>query len=118
MAKQVSKSKTFAVVLVFGSELGAYFICRRTDREEGKDPLTYLDVEAHRIPGWGPKERDQVIDLLIKAGLTVRYFDSEESQWMDQSRSYGLVRAPGSRDGSWGPPLSVGDFERDYLETL
>lgn len=118
MAKQVSKSKTFAVVLTFGTELGAYFLCRKTEKETGADPKTFLDVQAYKMPQWGPKDRDAVIELLVKAGLTVRFYDPEESQWMDQSQSYGLVRAPGSRDGTWGPPITVEEFSKDYLEIL
>lgn len=115
--KQVLKSKTYAIVLVNGAQLGVYFLCRKTEKE-GEKSSTFLDLQGYKTPNWGPREKDSVIELLVKAGLTVRFFDPEESQWMDQSISYGLVRAPGTREGVWGPPLTVEDFERDYLATL
>lgn len=107
----------FAVVLVLGNTLGAYFICKKTEQEEGSEPNTFLDINAYQSP-WPPAQRDAMIELLVKAGLTVRFFDAEEQQWMDNSTAFGYVRAPGNRDGTWGPPLTLDEFEENYLRTL
>jgi hypothetical protein len=114
MLKQVRKSRVFAVVLTSGNELGVYFICRKTELEDGRAGPTYLDIQAHRTP-WAVAEKSALIDLLSKAGLTVRFFDPEESQWMEQSETVGSVRVPGPRDGAWGPPRTVAEFEESYL---
>lgn len=115
--KRVAKSRQFAVVLVLGNTMGAYFICRRTEQEDAEEAKTFLDINAYQSP-WPPAQKDALIELLVKAGLTVRFYDPEEQQWMDNSLSYGYVRAPGNRDGTWGPPATVEEFEENYLRTL
>lgn len=116
MSKKVTKSRVFAVVLTFGAELGAYFIHKRVE-VEGDETRTGLEIESHKTK-WPATDRDSLIELLVTAGLTVRFFDREEAQWMDRSKAYGYVRAPGTRDGTWGPPTTVEDFEKDYLLTV
>lgn len=118
MAKHVKKSRTFATVLVLGNELGAYFLCQKTetDQETGEQ-TTFLDIQSHRT-NLEPKHKDDLIQMLVKAGLTVRFYDPEEKQWMDLSTSYGLVRAPGARDGTWGPPTTAEEFNEEYLGTV
>lgn len=117
MVKRVSKSKTFAVILTPGNALGVYFICKKTEEEDGASS-TFLDIQSLQTHDWTARDRNQVIELLKFAGLTVRYYDAEESQWMDDSRSYGLTRAPGSREGTWGPPTSIEEFQEYYLDSL
>lgn len=77
-------------------------------------PLLGHDTQRGKFTG---SDRDALIDLLVRAGLTVRFYDPEEKQWMDHSMLYGLVRAPGERDGTWGTP-SLEEFESDYLRTV
>jgi len=81
----------------------------------GVDP-SYLVMDTITTL-WTRETKDQLIELLEAAGLTVRYYDSEEKQWMDKSMMYGLVRAPGDRDGRWGAPTRD-VFERDYLAVV
>jgi len=114
MTKQVRKSRVYAVVLTSGNQLGAYFMCRKTEVENGKEGEPFLDIQAHVTP-WKVTEKAPLIDLLSKVGLTVRFFDPEESQWMEQSEQSGSVRVQGARDGSWGPPQTVAEFEETYL---
>lgn len=118
MPKRVSKSRTYAVVLTAGDTLGAYFIHKKTVTEDGHEPVTSLELDAYPMPTFSPKDENAIIELLMKAGLTVRHFDKAERQWMDNSLLYGVVRAPGTRDGTWGPPLTVDEFEKDYLNVL
>jgi hypothetical protein len=114
MATRVSNSRRFAVVMTYGATMGVYFLWKRTEVETG---TSSLENEAYQFPKeWGP-EKDSIIELLKKAGLTVRYFDREEKQWMDQSSQYGLTPAPGRRDGGWDFP-NLETFERDYLNAV
>lgn len=79
-------------------------------KEEGKEPT----LEVRETNGFLPGQKDLLIKLLVKSGLTVRFYDPEEKNWMDISELYGVVRAPGSRDGTWGKP-DLDEFEKDYL---
>jgi len=117
MAKQVQKSRVFAVVLAIGDQLGAYFLCAKTVTDEAGKKERFLDVEAYKSP-WRPDHKDAMIQLLKTAGLTVRFYDPEEQRWMDHSAVHGLVGAPGPRDGTWGPPSTLEEFEENYLKTV
>lgn len=116
MPKTIQKSRMFAVVLTFGGEVGAYFLHKRTEKD-GEQTKTYLDIQGHKL-AFPVNYKDEVIDLLVKAGLTVRFYDQEEKQWMDHSVAYGYVRAPGNRDGTWGVPTTLEDFEENYLRVV
>lgn len=113
MGRQLSKSRTFAIVPTKAA-LGVWFLWRVTDAIAGK---SWLEVDPFPTL-WAEGKVDQIIQLLVRAGLTVRYYDSEEKQWMDQSTQFGLLRAPGNRDGTWGPPTTTGEFEEQYLKTV
>lgn len=92
------------------------FIARRASSsslEEGTVVKLELDKSSKVMRGVALLE---LTDLLVKAGLTVRFYDPEEKNWMDQSRAYGVLKAPGSRDGSWGDP-NLEEFDRDYLQS-
>lgn len=119
------KSKTFAVLPNTGA-LDVFFLWREQQTE---DPSITLDGsptwigqqrkdlkwQQTRTP-WPTADRDKLIELLSKAGLTVRYFDPEEKKWMEQSLSAGLQPAPGTgREPSWTVP-TLEEFERDYLQ--
>ena len=82
---------------------------------KGEDPpaLEY-DVKTFTHP----TETIEIIDLLVRAGMVVRFYDPEEKVWMDQSKVKGVTRAPGNRDGQWGFPTSLELFEKEYLDTL
>lgn len=108
MALRVSKSRTFAVVALQGEGLKVISLWRKVT--EGEPPVLEVQVTA----SFPSAQRDLIIKLLVNSGITVRFYDSEEKCWMDQSRVYGVVRAPGSRDGTWGTP-SLEEFEREYL---
>jgi len=58
--------------------------------------------------------KDVIVALLVKAGITVRYYDPEEKKWMDHSESGGLEPVPGDRDGGWVQP-SLESFKSEYL---
>jgi len=74
-----------------------------------------LKSSDYKHPGLDDhRTQDRVIDLLVAAGLTVRYFDPEEQQWMDTSKERGVYRVAGNRDGTWGRP-DLASFEQDYL---
>lgn len=115
--KSVRKSRVWAVLLTSGGFLGAYHIHKRTETENGESN-TYLDIQMTRLRDIGPQYQDEVTRLLVNAGVTVRFYDPEEKRWMDNSLVYGLVPAPGGRDGTFSVPATVEEFDRDYLETV
>lgn len=116
MAKKQTKSPTFAILPYRQDrhqDVHLYYIVkeRRPDGFMGE----VLEWKYHQTSfGIGDTVRDQIIALLSKAGVTVRYYDPEEKKWMDQSESNGLVPAPGQRDGGWVQP-NLEEFKRDYL---
>lgn len=112
---KITKSRTYAVVLTPGNKLGVYFLCTKTESNDRQAGEPYLDVQAHQTT-LGAEAKSAIISLLVAAGLTVRFFDPEEQQWMDQSVALGYTRAPGNRDGSWGVPTSVREFQTNYLD--
>jgi len=63
------------------------------------------------------KERDWLIEMVKKCGVTVRFYDSLERKWMDDSIQFGLVSVRGSRDGQWGAP-TLEEFEDDYVQAV
>lgn len=76
-----------------------------------------LEIDSYAFPLIWNGTKGALIELLKKAGLTVRFYDPEEKIWMDQSTQYGLTPAPGNRDGTWGVP-SLEIFEKDYLNAV
>lgn len=66
------------------------------------------------VPVFEEKDRTKVMQLLVEAGITVRYFDEGERTWMDWSLSGGVTAAPGNKDGTWHTP-SLDTFKKDYL---
>ena len=110
--QRYSKSRTFAVIQEIGSGLNISFLWRKTSEPSVKE----LVVTRAVMPHSGYETKDQIINLLVKSGATVRYFDREESQWMDVSDQLGMLRAPGPRDGQWAVP-TLEDFEESYLTT-
>lgn len=115
MPKQISKSRTFAVILSKGDTFGVYFLWVKKDMETGKENLEY---QTQDLNNWADtSQKDGFIELLKKAGLTVRFYEDDEKQWMDSSLVYGLVPAPGSRDGQWSFP-NLEAFKEHYLGTV
>lgn len=106
------KSRTFAVSLPKFETVTFLWMVE----PQNKDKPGSLEWLTHQWNGM-EKEEDAVIALLVAAGLTVRFYDPEERQWMDQSRMYGLVRAPGYRDGTWGVP-TLSEFQESYLKVV
>lgn len=114
MSESYRKSRTFAVVLTYGETLGVYFLWKQTGTRSAQKSLEFNTCETP----WPVGDKDTLIDLFVKAGLTVRFYDEEEKQWMDHSKIYGLIRAPGSRDGQWGFPTTIEQFEAEFLATV
>jgi len=112
MAK-TTKSPTYAVLPHRQEQQDVYFFYVK--KMHGQLQIDEELIATYQRPSFPVGERDVVIELLTKAGITVRYFDKEESKWMDQSALGGLEPAPGNRDGSWTPPI-LESFKQDYLE--
>jgi len=116
MAKKQTKSPTFAVLPYRQDkhqDIHFYYIVkeRRTDGFMG-EVLVWKYTQT--TFGIGGTVRDEIIALLSKAGIIVRYYDPEEKKWLDQSDSEGLVPVPGQRDGGWNQP-ELEEFKKDYL---
>lgn len=109
----IRKSRTFAVLLDMNGA-GFYFIYKKSYVEDGM-PKSALVYYTHEIKG--TLSTDEMIDLMKKAGCTVRFFDKEEKKWMDTSTQFGTVPAPGHRDGSWTFPL-LEEFDKEYLKVV
>jgi len=112
MANKTTKSPTYAVLPHRTEQQDVYFFFVK--KIHGQLQIDQELKATYQRPCFPVGERDVVIELLVKAGITVRYFDAEESKWMDQSASGGLEPAPGNRDGSWTPP-NLESFQQDYL---
>jgi len=108
---QVTKSRTFAVILTAGEQLQVHFLCKKIEKHDAGDnrQLTHTFIN---LP-WPTSDRDKLIEMLTAAGLTTRHYGPGERQWMD-SATWGTVRAPGQRDGQWHQP-DLDTFEREYL---
>lgn len=124
MMKKVKTSRKFAVLLNAGDVLGVYFVYHREETVEMPYGQAYAQVDwkttkslvvDDQLTNIPVSLKGALTTVLTAAGLTVRFFDDEEKQWMDVSKEQGSVRAPGNRDGSWGPPTNLVDLERDYL---
>jgi len=76
-------------------------------RQEGEMRLG-MSVISSEIP-----EEDKV-QLLVRAGCRVRYYDEEGKEWVEESLEDGVRVVSGSRDGTWGVP-SLEQFEKEYL---
>lgn len=105
------KSRTFAVLKQGLGFVDVTFLVRVASTGINTETKKELDHKNKRI--WSLNQ-DVLVDFLVAAGLTVRYYDPEEKQWMDQSFLYGVVVAPGARDGAWGMP-TLEEFETSYL---
>jgi hypothetical protein len=112
VGKLKSKSKTFAVIMTQGEQLGVKFLWMV--KEVDSDAAT-LEENNHLTP-WALKDQDSLIELLVKGGMTVRFYDPEEKQWLEHSLLGGYNAAPGSRDGQYSTP-TLDEFKRDYLQT-
>ncbi len=110
MGKRLSKSRTFAVVLTKGGNLEVKFLWMVTDKDSGEETL---EDNNHLTP-WIESYRDTLIEMLVKGGLSVRFYDSEEKIWLEHSLLHGYNAAPGSRDGQYAPP-TLDEFKEDYL---
>lgn len=107
------KSRTFAVFIP-GAQITQDIRLLWLETKEGVKTLVLN--QAH-MAYQGEHSAGEAINLLVRAGITARYYDREEKQWMDYSLAGGLVRAPGSRDGQWAQP-SIEEFEEHYLQTV
>ncbi len=116
MAKKQTKSPTF-VVLPYRQDkhqdVFFYYIVK-AKAQNGLTDEVLVETYHPTSFGIGGTVRDQIIALLSKAGIVVRYYDPEEKKWLDQSESEGLVPVPGQRDGGWVQP-SLEEFKKDYL---
>jgi len=116
MAKKQTKSPTFAV-LPFRPNKHQDVFFYYTVRAKALNGFTDEALVEHYHPtsfGIGGTVRDEIIALLSKAGMIVRYYDPEEKKWLDQSVSEGLVPVPGQRDGGWVQP-DIETFKSEYL---
>jgi len=111
--QKTTKSPTYAVMPHRKGMQDVYFLHIEKKHQEIGKPVETLK-QAYQRPCFPVELRDEIISVLAKAGITVRYFDEEESKWMDISETGGLEPAPGQRDGSWASP-SIEDFKSDYL---
>jgi len=113
MVPKRTKSPTFAV-LPFrqGAQQDVFFYY--IEKIYGQITVEEYLREKYTMTPFGVNRRDDIIALLSKAGITVRYYDQEEKKWMDQSETDGLVPAPGQRDGSWSQP-SLDEFKLEYM---
>jgi len=116
MAKKQTKSPTFAV-LPFRpdrhQDIHFYYIVKERLPDSFMGEVLVWKYTQTTF-GIGGTVRDEIIALLSKAGLIVRYYDPEEKKWLDQSDSEGLVPVPGQRDGGWNQP-DLEEFKKDYL---
>lgn len=115
MATKQTKSPVFAV-LPFrrGGLQDIFFYWVLKVHEEGELAGEVLQ-EKYMRPKFGVGDRDSIIELLSKAGITVRYYDPAEKRWMDQSESAGMNATVGDRDGGWVQP-DIHTFKLDYLK--
>jgi len=109
------KSRSFVVLIWRGPNLHTAHTLFRWRQVEppGGTKLVHQEME---IP-IDIADRDWIISLLKKTGVTVRFYDPLERKWMDESTQYGLVSVRGSRDGQWGAP-TIDEFEDDYVQAV
>lgn len=106
---RVRKSRAFAIVLDQPEYLGFYFL----QKVETEDDLPKLILRDHYVPSG--LEKDDLIELLKKVGLTVRFYDREEKCWKEVSEDRGVEAVPGPRDGTFGLPQNTQDFDQFFL---
>jgi len=116
MAKKQTKSPTFAVLPHRpGRHQDVHFYYKVKEVTSDGTTSEVLVWKYHpALFEIGSTVTDQIIALLSKAGIIVRYYDPEERKWLDQSDSEGLVPVPGQRDGGWNQP-DLEEFKKDYL---
>lgn len=108
-----SKSRTFAVILTPGNTLTVDYLWLEKDVDTFEEKL----VHHKQNTPWIAEHKNVLVELLKKGGITARFYDPEEKQWLDDSLNYGYVAAPGPRDGQWGMP-SLEEFKTEYLATV
>jgi len=57
---------------------------------------------------------NHIIKLLVDLDLRVRFYESQEKAWMEQSLERGVETVQGNRDGSWGMP-TLDEYKTMYL---
>lgn len=103
------KSRTHVVLLPGpGGNLTVESLWLKTEKETKKQLLVAARANIYAA-------RDELIHVLVQAGLHVRFFDPEEQQWMEDSVLTGPIRVSGQRDGQWSRP-GTEEFLKDYLQ--
>jgi len=68
-------------------------------------------VKRYQIPAGA---KDVIIKMLVDLGFRVRFFESQEKAWMEQSEERGVETVQGNRDGSWGLP-TIDEYKSQYI---
>lgn len=111
MGRRLSRSRTFAIVIVQGGVLHVKFLWTVTDVDSDTSELVENNVLTH----WTEADKDKLIEVLVMGGHSVRFYDPEEKQWLEHSLLNGYNAAPGSRDGQYATP-TIEEFKEDYLQ--
>lgn len=116
MAQKQTKSPTFAVLPYRPDKHQDVFFYYTVRAEAENGFMDEVLVETYHTTSFGiaGTVRDEIIALLSKAGMIVRYYDPEEKKWLDQSASEGMVPVSGQRDGGWVQP-DIATFKSEYL---
>jgi len=109
----MSRSRTFAVLIENGDHFEIKFYCRVTNHDMGEK---IMEETPHSL-AFQAANRDEIRNLLADGGITVRFYDPGEKNWLDYSLEYGLIGAPGSRDGTFGVP-DLETFEERFLSNI
>lgn len=107
---QVVRSRTFVIFPPQDRNDQIYFLVKLTIEN-------YPAIVVDHYSKAPQVEERYLIQLLLKGGMTVRSYSKEEKCWFDESQRYGVVRAPGSKDGTWGIP-TLEEFDREYLAII
>lgn len=109
MGTRATYSRRHAVLLDRGPYTEVRFFWRKTDLELREATLEKSGCHLPRV-----RDRNWIIELLLKAGVTVRHYDPEEKLWLETSSEYGTMPVRGDRDGGWQEP-DLNTFEQEYL---
>lgn len=112
---KITKSATFAVIPHVQTSLDAVFLWRLSSLSTDGTIERKLEWKYFHTP-WPGSDKSSLIDLLTKAGLTVRFYDEEHKQWMEQNGATGSIPCEGNRDGTWTLP-DLPEFETGYLKS-
>jgi hypothetical protein len=107
---RILKSKTYAVVVEGSTQFSITYICLCVIEGVESLEVNTLTIDENYTT------KDAIINILIHAGLSVRFFDVEEKMWMVCDTENGPSGVSGNRDGSWGPPNTVEEFKKDFLK--